>query len=218
MDFIKTIKSLFRSDNNKKADYEVVSNSWSKDEIFEFTQNLNQVIDWTKKLSENFDFQNGKYGTVFRQTNPEINGSKLYTFNDDYATWTNEEYSFDNYDLLLSLALEKRTSVKPIGFSNLGNLGRILSFQTCITTHDGTPMAESRHFVDSSDVPPIDTWFYLKRNYFHERYMCQQTLFCWIPKEFEQVMQDANDVEILASYQWLDENDKEIYDRIKNGE
>lgn len=192
------------------------TNTWTDLELTEFTQNLSKVISWTGKLSENFDFQNGKYGLVFRQTNPELNENKLYSFEDDYATWTVDDYSFDNYDLLLSLALGQRPNSEPIDFSKLDYLGRILCFQTCITTHDGAPIIESRNFVDEGDIPPIDTWFYLKRNYFHSKYKSEQSLFCWIPKEFEEVMQQAIDVEILDSYRWFDENDRYNYERIKN--
>ena len=153
---------------------------------------------------------------VFRNTNPEFNGNKLYSFDNDYVTWTIDDYSFDNYDLLLNLVLKQRPNYDSIDFSKLDDLGRILCFQTCITTHDGAPIVESRNFVDEGDVPPIDTWFYLKRNCFHSEYRCDQSLFCWIPKKFEEVMQQAIDVEMLDSYRWFDKNDKYIYERIKN--
>jgi hypothetical protein len=41
-------------------------------------------------------------------------------------------------------------------------------------------------------------------------------LFCWIPKQFEEVMQAAINVEIFDSYSWLDNNDIQMYDLIKN--
>jgi hypothetical protein len=85
-----------------------------------------------------------------------------------------------------------------------------------MSTHDGAPIAESKNFVDEADVPPIDTWFYLKRKYSHSEHLCRQSLFCWIPKKFEEVMQQAIDVEILDSYRWFDENNKDIYELIKN--
>jgi hypothetical protein len=206
MRILQNIKSIFNKTNN----------IWTDQELIDFRIKLSQVISWTEKLSENFDFQNGKYGLVFRKTNPYLNEIKLYSFNDDYATWTIDDYSFDNYDLLLDLGLKQRPNSELIDFSKLDDLGRILSFQTCITTHDGAPIVESRNFVDEGDVPPIDTWFYLKRNYFHSDYKCEQSLFCWIPKKFVKVMQQAIDVEILDSYRWFDENDKSNYERIKN--
>lgn len=210
MKIFQTIKSIFHKTDNTSR------NVWTDKELMDFTKNLIQVICWTEELSKKFDFQNGKYGLVFRKTNPELNGSKLYSFDDDYATWTIDDYSFDNYDLLLDLALKQRPNSDPVDLSKLDELGRILSFQTCVTTHDGAPIVESKNFVDEGDVPPIDTWFYLKRNYFHSDYKYEQSLFCWIPKKFEKVVQQAIDVEILDSYRWFDENDKYNYERIKN--
>lgn len=211
MNLIKTIKSFFSSEDNTGR------NNWKESELSDFRHNLEQVIAWTDELSTNFDFADGEYGLVFRKTNPEFDNKKLYAFDGDYATWTIDDYSFENYDLLLNLALKQRPKTKPIDLKQIDNLGRILSFQTCVTTHDGAPIAESRCFLDEGDVPPIDTWFYLKRNYFHSDYDCDQTLFCWIPKRFEAVMQQGIDVEILDSYRWFDENDNSIYRRIKNG-
>jgi len=52
-------------------------------------------------------------------------------------------------------------------------------------------------FVDDSDIPPIDTWFYVTKKY----------LYCWIPTLFLDKMQDAIDVEILNSYEWLEKVD-----------
>ena len=210
MKIFQKIKSIFTHTDNLKR------NIWTDDELLEFTKNLSQVIGWTEKLSATFDIEKGKYGLVFRKTNPELNEKKLYSFDDDYATWTIDDYSFDNYELLLNLALRQRLNSEQIDFPKLDDLGKILSFQTCVTTHDGAPIVESRHFVDEGDVPPIDTWFYLKRNYFHSEYRCDQSLFCWIPNKFVGIMQQAIDVEILDSYRWLDENDKSIYERIKN--
>lgn len=191
-------------------------NIWTNDELRAFIQNLNQVIGWAGKLSKDFDPPSDNCGFVLRQTNPELNGSKLYALEKNgYVTRTVHDYSFDDYDLLLSLALKQRSDSLQIDFSRLDHLGRILSFQTCVTTNDGAPIVESRRFVDEGDVPPIDTWFYIKRNYYHSDYKCEQSLFCWIPGQFEQVMQQAINVEIVDSYRWFDENDGVLYKKIK---
>jgi hypothetical protein len=223
MDFSKNIKSIFSSDRR---------NTWTEKELVDFQNNLLQAITWTDELSRKFDFTDGKYGLVFRQTNPMYNSIPMYKFGyqsdeitrlnfdldfgEDYCSWNNCDYSLDGYDFLLNEALKKRTNNRHVDLTELDKLGRILSFQTCISTHDGAPIFESKNFVDEADVPPIDTWFYLKRNYLHSEYRCDQSLFCWIPKKFEKVMQQAIDVEILDSYIWFDENNKDIYEQIKN--
>ncbi len=208
-----------------------IQNIWTEDEISIFKQSLSQVINWTEKLSKNFDYENGKFGYIFRKTNPIFKGELLYKygvqsceitslnlkidFGEDYSSWNNWNYSYKDYDLLLEQALKCREAESDIDLSKLDELGRILCFQTCISTHDGAPIVESKNFVDDGDVPPIDTWFYLKRNYFHSDYNCEQSLFCWIPKKFEKVMQQAIDVEILDSYRWFDENNWDVYEQLK---
>ena len=218
MNIFQSISSFFKqhyfllpsSHSGQTAQY------WNDSETIIFVKHLKQVITWTEKLSKDFDFVNGFYGTVFRQTNPLINGVQLYNIDGDYATWNLDDYNEKIYEELLQLVIRARPADYDVDLTLLDNLGRILSFQTCCTTHDGAPIVESQCFVDEGDVPPIDTWFFLKRNYYHGKCMCPQTLFAWIPKPFEKVMQAAIDVEIFDSYRWLDENDKQLYDRIKN--
>lgn len=226
MNLFKNMKSIFSSENNSNI------NNWTVNELSDFKNNLLQVITWTEKLTQKFDFKNGKYGLVLRQTNPICNDIPLYRFGrqsdeigrlnldydfgEDYCSWNNCDYSFDRYDFLLKETTKTRADIRQIDLKDIDKLGRILSFQTCVTTHDGAPIVESKNFVDEGDVPPIDTWFYTKRNYYHSNYKCDQSLFCWIPKKFEQVMQQAINVEILDSYRWFDENDKDIYMKIKN--
>lgn len=188
MDFFQKIKSFLHSEDDPYR------NIWTEKELSDFGNNLRQVISWTDVLSQNFDFTDGDYGLVFRQTNPELNNRKLYTFDGYYTTWAIDDYSFESYDLLLSLALKRRPNTQQFDLTQIENSGRILSFQTCITTHDGAPIIESECFVDESDALPIDTWFYVKRDYFHSERKCDQTLFCWIPTKFENVMQQAMNV------------------------
>lgn len=190
-------------------------NEWSYTEMADFTRGLKQVIQWTEKLSNKFNFIDGSTGRVFRKTNPEINGVKLYSFHDEYAKWNLDDYDPLMYHQLLEAAIKARDEIFDADLTQLDDLGGIISFITCNTTHDGTPIAESRGFVDESDVPPIDTWFYLKQNYYHSDYLCDQVLFCWIPYKFINIMQGTIDVEIFESYEWLHENDEQFYQAIK---
>lgn len=186
-------------------------NIWTNEEAHVFKNNLKQVMWWTELLTEHFDYKTGNYGTVFRQTNPEINGSKLYQIDNGYTTWQINDYSYDLYDQLLQSAISVRPEGPEINPQKIHTFGRILSFETIVTLYDGAPIIESQLFLDESDVPPIDTWFFLKRNYIHTDHVCKQSLFCWIPKPFQDVMQQGIDVEILDSYRWMDENESAIF-------
>jgi hypothetical protein len=187
-----------------------------------FVPRLKQVIAWTAHLAQNFDCQTGNYGTVFRQLNPVINGQLLYGFNDGYIDWKVDVYDLNNCQQALQIAFEQRdTQQASLNFepSSFQELGRILYFEMQLTTNDGAASAESDCFVDESDVPPIDTWFYLDQNLTQQAkkasnlFCClpkwqverAPKLFCWIPKQFESVMQAAISVEIFDSYHWLDE-------------
>src|SRR5688572_24028866 len=213
MNLLQFIASFFM----KKGDERIPTGrqNWSDKEISDFITQLKQVIKWTEKLSKDFDFENGCYGTVFRQTNPSINGTNLYHFEGDYATWNFDDYDNILYERLLETAINSRDKIYNPDLANLDNLGRIICFQTCCTTHDGAPIVASKCFVDEGDAPPIDTWFFLRNNYYHAEYRSGQTLFCWVPKQFQEVMQEAINVEILDSYSWLDKNDTQMYDLIK---
>jgi hypothetical protein len=216
MNLLQLIFSYFKKDSDAIEQHSVNTGRWKEQEAIDFLLRLKQVVRWTENLSEGFDFKDGLYGKVFRQTNPSINGVPLYSFDVDYATWNLDDYNPAVYDQLLDLAIEVRNKEYDLDLSKLDNLGKILSFQTSVTTHDGVPIIESQCFVDESDVPPIDTWFYLKRNYYHSEHRCDQVLFCWIPKPFEGVMQQAIEVEILDSYRWLESNDLVMHSIIKN--
>jgi hypothetical protein len=160
---------------------------------------LKQVIAWTAHRAQHFDYQNGNYGTVFRHLNPLIKGKPLFTNNAGYTTWNQDVYELEFLKQALGQALAQRAAqvVEPgLDLANFQLLGRILYFETQTTTHDGVATAESQCFVDESDMPPIDTWFYFDEG--------KRNLFCWIPRQFEEVMQKAVDAEIFDSYHWLD--------------
>lgn len=189
-----------------------------------FAARLRQVIQWTAHLAAGFDFARGDYGRVFRQTNPRIDGQPLYHlqpagnwYDGTRARMADRGFSFAGYQAALRTALARRVAtltppaVPPTGAALLRQ-GRILSFETQLSTYDGAPIVESRGFVDEGDVPPIDTWFYLREQMPGFDW---PVLYCWIPDAFEPVMQNAIDVEMLASYHWLDEADPALYEQVK---
>lgn len=191
-------------------------NAWTESEIDTFITQLKHAIVWTGQLSEYFDFENGNYETVFRKTNPVIRGLPLYNFDKSEMEWNHDNYDRELYRELLKIVTSTRASHTEVDLRNLDALGRILSFETCVSTHDGASLEATHGFIDIGDVPPIDTWFFLKDNYTHNHSTCKQALFCWIPKPFEVMMQSAIDVEMLASYQWLHRNDTFLDHRLKN--
>ncbi|GAB3826067.1 hypothetical protein [Hymenobacter jeollabukensis] len=184
-----------------------------------FTARLRQVIPRTERLAAGFDFERGDYGRVFRQTNPLIDGQPLYRLEpaDDWyegtcASMDGRCFSAAGYQEVLRAALAHREEPRArLGGAGLLDRGRILGFETQLSTYDGAPIVESRGLVDEEDAPPIDTWFYLREHVPGHQF---PVLYCWIPKPFEPVMQQTIDVEIMGSYHWLDEADPELYDQV----
>jgi hypothetical protein len=206
------LKKLF---GKKQLTFEI---KFTEEEVTLMIDNLRQAIYWTNALAQHFDYEEGNYGTVFRQTNPEISGTKLYKIEGNYTTWEIDDYSTSNYEKVLKLLIEERgeksNKNQPL---DIDKNGRIIVFLTQVTTHDGAPISESEGFVDEGDIPPLDTWFFLKDKFYrNENELCDLALFCWIPKKFESKIQAAIDVEIMDSYDWLDELYPDFNDQIMN--
>jgi hypothetical protein len=183
-------------------------------DIIQFSKQLAQTIVWVDRFTKDFDYECGNYGTVLRKTNPIINGLRLYNVDVDYATWNVDDYNVQNFNLALCTLLEYRNSELesyPNVVTELKSVGRILCFSTLVTTHDGMAISDSQCFVDESDVPPIDTWFYLEPHFLD---MHRPTLFCWIPIAFQGVMKKAMKAEIMESYDWLDEVAPVFYEKV----
>lgn len=173
-----------------------------------FYLNLQKTIHWTEKIVGNIkDVSAIDYSRVLRTTNLLYNNRPFYSWDFD-TTWVSptEGGNFD-YFKVLSLAMEHRTDTELI--ESAVEKGKILAFEIDITTCDGAPIEVSEGFVDDFDIPPIDTWFFVTKKY----------LYCWIPTLFIGKMQDAINVEILGSYQWLEDTapnlNSQILDRVK---
>ena len=188
----------------------------SQEEIARLIASLQDAIKWTEFLTIDFDFEAENYGTVFRQTNPDINGTKLYSFDHNDVRWNVDDYSSENYKIALQFLVGKRSKwIEQNETLKVSPNGRILVFQTQLTTQDGAPITESEGFVDEGDIPPIDTWLFLKEGFYGHGYgYSDLALFCWIPQEFESKMQAAIDVEIFDSYDWLDELNPKLNSQI----
>lgn len=176
-----------------------------------FVPRLKQVIAWTTRLSQGFDFEDWNYGDVFRQLNPVINGQPLLTIDRGYAIWNADDRDVSVYKQALKMAFEERDVYDAVEANRnfaVGNFtaqGRILCYELGITTNVGDAVIESSCFIDENDAPPIDTWFFLEENFSE----FGTTLFCWIPKQFEPKMQAAfnccDNLIFSGMYQWLDE-------------
>jgi hypothetical protein len=169
---------------------------YNRDENFkdDFYLNLKKTILWTETIIRKIEHtSNINYSTVLRTTNPPYEGKPFYKFDDTLYNYPSTPEIGFNYLSVLNDALALRPdTILPKG--NLDELGKILKFEIDLTTHDGAACAESG-FVDESDIPPIDTWFYITTKY----------LYCWIPTMFIEKMQEAIDVEMFGSYSWLEE-------------
>jgi hypothetical protein len=181
----------------------MVSNSVSND----FLYNLLQAAEWTAARAEDFDFIHGCYGTVFRSINPLIQGNALYHIKSGYTTWQIDDLAIANFQAALDVVRQQRQPIRTeaIHYKELLATGRVLCFELLATTHDTIAIEESQGFMDESDVPPIDTWFAL-----HDR-----TLFCFIPNQFEAIVQAAMRIQIIRCYDWLDEAEPKLYQRLK---
>jgi hypothetical protein len=175
-----------------------------------FAKKLREAIGWTSHLAKDFDYEEGNYGTVFRQTNPEVNGVKAFNIDLGYTTWNIDDYDVNNYQTLLNHPLQTRRSQPGIQ-GELSISGRVLCFETCLTTHDGAAIVESNCFLDEGDIPPIDTWFYLDEITSGQQ---RPTLYCWIPEKFLPIIMQGIAVEIMDSYRWLDEIDPSFYNSV----
>ncbi len=176
-----------------------------------FYSNWVKTVCWTEKIIAGIsDLSDIDYSRVLRSTNPMIEGRPFYS----YASENRHEFAktpwrgFDYKDVLND-AMALRSDME-LTTQEVSGMGKILVFIIEVSTEDGAPVIESAGFVDESDIPPIDTWFYVTKEY----------LYCWIPTLFMEKMQSAIDVEILDSYAWLEIVDpslnERLLDRIKN--
>lgn len=176
----------------KSADY---SHLYNPDNSFtdEFYSNLVRTINWTKRIVDSIDDKSKiNFSTILRLTNPYYKGKLFYSYDKSYYSFAATPKLSFNYLTVLKEALAVR-EVNDLKFQDINELGQILEFDIDLTTHDGAPCYESEGFVDESDIPPIDTWFYLTKT----------KLYCWIPTLFIKKMQEALDVEIFDSYRWI---------------
>lgn len=201
---LRNKKSIeIRIDNFFNLDTKPNNNYFTNKEFHNATKNLYFTVFWVDKLITNHNFSALDQSRVLRKTNPTFKGKQLHVNLDfyqeidlDIELYKNEEFN----QIIRKILPARKISVNEKVV--LTEKGRILGFEIGLTTHDGVSNDQSNGFIDSYDIPPIDTWFFVKSKFNSSQ---NGILFCWIPNEAEKIMQDAIDVEIFDSYFWLDE-------------
>ncbi|WP_212005010.1 hypothetical protein [Chitinophaga sp. HK235] len=163
-----------------------------------FIRQLLEVAAWTAQLAKDFDYEQGDYCKVFRQTIPQINGIPAFYFNDKFVGW-NIEPNKVNIGGLLADAMAARQVKELPSLQEALDRGKVVAIETNNSLLDGGSEWESMGYVDSWDLPPIDTWFYLSGNGYNN-----YILYCWVPAAFETIMQRAEEAEIIDNYDWPD--------------
>lgn len=176
---------------------------YNRDNYFssEFYANLVRTINWTEKVIAGIDdITQINYATILRSNNPVYEGRPFYQYENTTSGYAQPPDNPFNYAVLLREALTYKKDGF-IYFKNMHQLGEILEFNIDVTTYDHASCIDTHGFIDESDIPPIDTWFYITNT----------KLYCWIPDFFIQKMQDAIAVEILGSYNWIKDSNSVLY-------
>lgn len=188
---------------NPAVKFPAFTDLYNRDNYFssEFYANLVRTINWAEKIIAGIDdITKINYATILRSVNPVYKGRPFYRYEDDTPEFTQTPNLPFNYAALLKDALAYKKDGF-IYFKNMHQLGQILEFEIDISTCDGVSCSVTDGFIDKSDVPPIDTWFYITTT----------KLYCWIPNFFLQKMQDAMAVELMGSYNWIKDSNSVLY-------
>ncbi|GGH78022.1 hypothetical protein GCM10011379_45250 [Filimonas zeae] len=214
---IQAIRTIIEFYRNQKKETELksympfpdYSRYYKSDNVFtnEFYSNLIRTINWTEKIIKGLDTEEKiNYSRVLRSVNPDYEGVPFYRYDEALSSYASTPgLSFD-YLKVLDKALKPREDSSFV-YRDINLLGQILEFYIDVTTHDGAPAAETDGFIDESDIPPIDTWFYLTRT----------KLYCWIPKMFIRTIENACEVEILDSYRWVKDEYPALQMQVEEG-
>ncbi|MBC9935048.1 hypothetical protein [Chitinophaga qingshengii] len=164
----------------------------------QFLDRLLKVVAWTELLMKEHSGVEFNYHSIFRKTNPVIDGAPAYHLTDDSLHWSIDLYQEYHISNLLEIAIKAREGVTPAILKEITQKGKILAYQTCVTIVDGASEAESDGYVDVYDLPPIDTWFFLaaapKNQY--------GILYCWVPNAFVDAIDQAQAVNAIEPYEW----------------
>jgi hypothetical protein len=152
--------------------------------------------------------------TVFRSINPIIQGKPIFSFSGELfdmepepgirfrspVVWAvdpldrgNEHLIDDLFDLHISF------KNKMIVASDKMYHGNILVANIDDSVTDGASEYVSMGLIDTYDIPPIDTWFYLKE------LAGRRILFAWIPEKLKHYANEAILVNCVDCLGWFNE-------------
>jgi hypothetical protein len=146
-----------------------------------------------------------------RSINPIIKGNKLFEFKlidyyeqrkrYDFCTeWTQDPHAEENSNLIneiFDFQLLQKKEKPALDLLDKEFSGEILVAEIDNTIWDGASEQCSEGLVDVYDLPPIDTWFYIKQG------SSTRNLYAWIPKEFIYQANDAISVNAVDCLSWL---------------
>lgn len=164
----------------------------------------------------NLQMNNGEtdIAKMFRTYNPNINGKPLFSFRGEtfdmelapglrHCTLTDWQIDPLERGNLIDTLFQEQINFKRQ--SMLADIeptydGDILVSEIDYTVVDGASEVASLGLVDVYDLPPIDTWFYLARN-FETR-----LLFAWIPGKVKHYANEAVLVNCIDCIKWFREH------------
>lgn len=164
-----------------------------------FLKRLQEVVGWTGQLMDNRVSGEWDNRTVFRKTNPVIDGVPVFQLNEEGVAWNVDICEADVVLRVLFNALEPRSGVSPATWEEMKMKGQIVAHEINTTVTDGASEAQSQGYVDVYDLPPVDTWIYLTAG----ARGTNPVLYCWVPTPFIAAMQGAMDVSCTDNYEWV---------------
>ncbi|WP_111597768.1 hypothetical protein [Chitinophaga skermanii] len=167
---------------------------WTKAEIATFKLQLQQVVKWTAKLMDRSPMAGFD---ALRQTNPLIQAQPIFNYEAQPVAYN---AAFDNQlvEKLLALAMIKRATRRNVDLKELGDYGRVLLIQTL-----NHPAVAGSTYFDEKGLPPVDTWFYIVKNYPQHGIIQPQVLFAFVPAIFIPSVLAAMEADVHHRYAWL---------------
>jgi hypothetical protein len=152
--------------------------------------------------------------TILRSINPILNNDSIFKFDTEHfnfdiepninscviTKWTIDPTESKN-DYLINVLFEEQLNIKHRLFSTENNQmfeGDILVSQIDCTVIDGASEVASLGLIDSYDITPIDTWFYLTKT------KESRLLFSWIPKTLRHYANDGILVNCVDCFNWFE--------------